>query len=474
MRSAWRTLRRTEARRSRRSRRFRLGLIVVVAISVGAALFFVARRQAGLYWYDVRRDYRASFAASHVERIEVEISEEGFVFPAAADGWNTALLGIRLTSTLAGRWFEPSVRIGPDAELQYLEHGVEGLRYLNLSGIRPRPGETVPLEGRHVRWEAQSGELLLFHSPVLAGKRILVLAPHPDDAEIAAFGLYAAYDSWVVTVTAGNYVDGRYRRLDEDRRAQDRMRGEVRSWDAVAVPLLGGVPFERTANLGYLNDSLERLYEKRDTDTDVPAVEEARRGGFRSGNVAGLLSGRAAVATWSSLTADLETLLAAVRPDVVVAPHPALDAAADHRFTTTALLEVLARRGDDNTLLLLYTNHHVRSAYFPFGPSQSIVSFPPWFDDEPTFPSVYSHPLDEAEQTRKVFALEAMHDLRAAPRRSVGGPTGRLLRRLQWAFDELIRDPFETYSYFRRAARPNELLFVYYPEDRSNLLAQPR
>jgi LmbE family N-acetylglucosaminyl deacetylase len=446
----------------------------VIAISLGAALFFVARRRAELYWYDVRRDYRVSFGDSHVERIEVEISEDGFVFPATADGWNTALLGIRLSSTLTGRWVEPSVRTGPDARRQYLEHGVRGLRYLNLSGIRPRAGETVPLEGRHVRWEAQSGELLLFHGPVLAGKRILVLAPHPDDAEIAAFGLYAAYDSWVVTVTAGNYVDGRYRRLDEDSQAQDQMRGEVRSWDAVAVPLLGGVPFERTANLGYLNDSLARLYETRATDTDAAVIEEVSRGGFRRGNVAGLLAGREAVAAWSSLTADLEAVLDAVRPDVVVAPHPALDAAADHRFTTIAVLEVLARRGDEHTLLMLYTNHHVRSAYYPFGPSQSIVSFPPWFDDEPTFPSVYSHPLDEAAQIRKVFALEAMHDLRAAPQRSVGGPTGRFLRRLQWVLDEVTRDPLETYSYFRRAARPNELLFVYYPEDRSDLLAQPR
>ena len=42
---------------------------------------------------------------------------------------------------------------------------------------------------------------------LLDDERVLVVAPHPDDAEIAAFGFYADTRAMVVTVTAGDASD---------------------------------------------------------------------------------------------------------------------------------------------------------------------------------------------------------------------------------------------------------------------------
>ena len=64
-----------------------------------------------------------------------------------------------------------------------------------------------------------------------------------------------------------------------------------------------------------------------------------------------------------------------------------------------------------------------------------------------------------------------MHDLRPAPHRFVGGPTSRFLSRVAHSVRQVVADPLGTYSYFRRAARPNELFLVYGPDD-INALAQ--
>ena len=48
--------------------------------------------------------------------------------------------------------------------------------------------------------------LHLCRENVAADDRVLVVAPHPDDAEIAAFGLYADTRATVVTLTAETRV----------------------------------------------------------------------------------------------------------------------------------------------------------------------------------------------------------------------------------------------------------------------------
>ncbi|MDH3916375.1 MAG: PIG-L family deacetylase [Chromatiales bacterium] len=454
-----------------RGRRFPLGIVSLLAIVAVVFVSLEFKRRHDLYWYDVGQDYNYAFQTGSAGRASLLITQEGFRFPDTEKPWDTALLPIRVAATVPGHWIEPSIEIraGRNASQQVFERGARGLRYLLLNADLAEPGEAVSLTGSHLRWSDQGAELLLFSSPQVSSGRILVVAPHPDDAEIAAFGLYSSHDAYVVTVSPGNYVDGRYAHLEAEASAQDSLRGRVRAWDSLVVPTWGGVQPDRIANLGYWNHSLEGLYERRSHDGQEPADTAQDPNRYRSGAIPNLIGQRRAEPTWASLVGDFRALLETVRPSVIVAPHPALDAAADHQFTTIALLEALGDVEQHQAVLLLYTNHHVLSEHYPFGPADSAVTLPPWFHDETRFGGVFSFELSARGRQDKLFALEAMHDLRAAPRTLSGGPAERFLELAGAALHEVIRNPLGTYSYFRRAVRPNELFFVYRPEDRTQL-----
>ena len=87
-----------------------------------------------------------------------------------------------------------------------------------------------------------------------------MIAPHPDDAEIAAFGLYADRQASVVTVTAGNAGDMNYRASVSDPAEHYALKGYLRAVDSVTVPWQGNIPPERTANLGYFDGRLDAMY----------------------------------------------------------------------------------------------------------------------------------------------------------------------------------------------------------------------
>jgi LmbE family N-acetylglucosaminyl deacetylase len=334
-----------------------------------------------------------------------------------------------------------------------------------------RSGSSLRFSGSHIRWEEGVTSLLLFSTPEVKDAKLLVLAPHPDDAEIAAFALYSGQQSYVATVSAGNYVDGLYEHLAADPADQKHLRGRVRTWDSLVVPIWGGVALERIVNLGYFNGSLQELHDERFRQPERTDVHPHDPNRYRSGAVDQLLDGRPAEASWRSLVQDLQTIVGSVDPGVIATPYPAFDAAPDHKFTTLALLDALEASGDKDALLLLYTNHHVLSEYYPFGPSGSAVTLPPWFDETTEFSGVYSHSLTEQDQMDKLFALEAMHDLRAAPRLLHGGPFPRFVTLVSAAIDGLRRNPLGTYSYIRRAVRSNEIFFVVRPQDRHRLKA---
>lgn len=448
----------------------RIIVIVATAAFVVVALLEVNRR-LGLYWYDVRQDYQYSFRGQDLEKIPVRITTSGVNIPELEGIPDTVLLPINIEATLTGGWFEPTITVHSrhGSSVHTFERGAEGMRYLVLDPDAVQSATMLRFSASHVRWKDQASELLLFSNSGVREGNLLVIATHPDDAEIAAFGLYSGRRSFVATVSAGNYVDGLYSHLSPDPDEQKRLRGLARAWDSLVVPTWGGVPPQQTVNLGYWNGSLQQLHQRRDQRSASEGVLAQDPNLYRSGAIAELVDNRRAEATWRSLVSDLAAIVVAVTPAVIVAPHPALDAAKDHQYTTLALLEALDAVGDDSTVLLLYTNHHVQSEYFPFGPTGSVVDLPPWFDPSGQYFRIYAHWLTKDDQIKKLFALEAMHDLRAPPKLVTGGPTGRFLGRINAGLDELIRNPLDTYSYIRRAVRANEIFFVVGPGDRSSI-----
>jgi hypothetical protein len=100
-----------------------------------------------------------------------------------------------------------------------------------------------------------------------------------------------------------------------------------------------------------------------------------------------------------------------------------------------------------------------------------LVTLGPWFDEELPLRGVYSLPVSDELQIEKLFALDAMHDLRPIPRRRSSGPRERTLERLSKLSRELWQDPVDSYNYYRRALRPNELFFTYTSADLDALVA---
>src|SRR5437016_14202737 len=78
--------------------------------------------------------------------------------------------------------------------------------FLNLTRLiraGAKAGARVILRGLRVTWPAGRTSLHVCHESVRPADRVLVVSPHPDDAELGAFGLYADTQATVVTVTAG-------------------------------------------------------------------------------------------------------------------------------------------------------------------------------------------------------------------------------------------------------------------------------
>lgn len=375
---------------------------------------------------------------------------------AAAAAWDTALLGVNVSIDAASRAPYVEIAAGTASDRQYFPAGDAGPRWLNLSFLRGTLGAAtrVSLRGDGVSFAAGPAMLRLFASNPDLSKTILVLAPHPDDAEIAAFGIYARRRATVVTVTAGNAGAPTYEAVFDDLPDLYLFKGRIRLIDSITVPWQGGIPPERTFNMGYFDARLAEMHDNPEKVIPEMYRPNTDLGVYLRENIGSLLPKRSRESKWMNLVDDMLTLLKKVKPAVIVGPHPQLDTHRDHQFTTIALGQALARWRKPVTLLL-YTNHADRNRY-PYGPAGTLMSLPPPVANEVLLDQVYSHPVPKDLQRLKLFALESMHDLRFSP-----------TRQYQLAVDEGRSvtpekpGPGPDITYLRRGPRSNELFYVY-------------
>jgi LmbE family N-acetylglucosaminyl deacetylase len=373
-----------------------------------------------------------------------------------ADDWDTAILGVDVTAHSDVPTPYVEISSGAASDRQYLRAGDAGARWLNLSFLRGRvaAGARVSFRGDGVSLARGPATLRLFSNALDLSRPMLVLAPHPDDAEIAAFGLYAHRKATVVTVTTGNAGPPSYGAVFAQWPELYAFKGRLRLIDSITVPWLGGIPPERTFNMGYFDARLAEMHENPGAVVSEMYSTNTDLGPYLKDNIGSLLPKRARASTWPNLVDDLLRVLKKVKPAVVVAPHPQLDSHRDHQFTAVALARALERWKQDVTLLL-YTNHADQNRY-PYGPAGTLASLPPPLPAEVRLDRLYSHPVTPDTQRLKLFALESMHDLRLSPSRIyqlvVGGDR---------TMSAEVEDPSGGLSYFRRGPRSNELFFVY-------------
>ena len=373
------------------------------------------------------------------------LTEDGFQWPAIATAVDTVLLEISLQRT-SGQNPAIGIDAGGVKLIQYFEQGGRGRRYLDLSPVLKgniEPGDFIEFTSLGTQWKSQPTTLVTFTHPSLEGRRVLVIAPHPDDAEIAAFGVYQSSVADVVTVTAGDAGGANFESLWAIEGEQYRAKGRIRTLDSLTVPFLGGLRPEAVRNLGYYDGTLRQLWLQRPNQVEPVLAELEDPAYYRHLNFDPELRDREFESSWQALVADLLKELERVQPQTVVTPHPLLDRHRDHQFASIALFEALAKWGRECDILL-YTNHAIGNEAFPLGPRNGLTGLPPFNGEGLHLRRIFSHQLTAEDQRRKLVALEAMHDLRPFDLRNGSDITTVPL----------------IYDYFRRGVRPNEIFFA--------------
>ena len=360
----------------------------------------------------------------------------------------TLVLAIKVKSHWLGRFLDPSIEFAGDR--QTFERGVNGIRYLNLSGLALNE---LQLRGRHCRLLG-TPRLWAWSHPDYRAQRVMVIAPHADDAELAAFGLYSqAEKPWIVTLTAGEIEAEHYQQMGLDPVEASRIKGRLRAWDSIAVPRWAGVPQEHCVQLGYFCLQLPAMRATPDQPVGSREADLSDIRLFRQFNPFSLPADQDGLPTWNNLLADLRQLLLTARPDVIVLPHPIIDPHPDHICAQQAVVEALQGLDWQPSTVLGYANHLHDNDRWPMGDAGTGIALPPLFDATQELHPC-SLPLTVAQQRDKAMALGMMHDLQPPM------PFKRRVRRwLQRVLAGRARSPYGENEFFRKAVRRHELFW---------------
>lgn len=454
-------------KRHRRNKRIALliGLLVLIVTGVLVAwwlplilalLLWVAHEAwfADHLFYSPSDDYQYRFAPGG-QQVGLRLDNGRWVpdTPLELAGDETLILQVQLKSGWLGRFLDPAVELPGDR--QAFERGVAGKRYLNLTGSAATlaAGE-LTLRGRFCRVVGQP-KLWIFRQPDHARQRVMVIAPHADDAELAAFGLYAQADeAWIVTLTAGEIEAEHYQQMGLTQVDAARLKGRLRAWDSICVPRWAGVPEAQCVQLGYFCLQLPAMQAAPDQPQASREAQLDDTRLFRRFNSLALPGDRDGAPTWVNLVADLRAVLLKARPEVIVLPTPLLDPHPDHICAYNAVIEALQGLEWQPNTLLGYANHLHDNDRWPMGDSGAGVALPPQFDASQVF-EPFCRVLSVSQQQDKAMALGMMHDLQPRP------PFKRRMRRLlQQLLAGRCPSPYGENEFFRKAVRRHELLWV--------------
>jgi hypothetical protein len=434
-----------------------LSSILIVAFILGIRII---RNRAFSYGYDQKLDYKYEFNTdfSHIQNIQ--LNNDRLDLSDLPTGFHSIFLEMNLKSTLKGYANEAEIKIiaGTDTLIQNLECRVKGIRYINISQFIQNEKSEIHFEFNGCKLQSNGIKLIAYQNIPTQNQKYLILAPHPDDAEIAAYGLYATFpnNTFIATVTAGDAGSMNYDEVYADSTVHYIKKGKIRAWNSITVPMLGGIAPENAINLGYFDAALKNMY----TDTTARAkskyINTTDITLFRSANCTHLPDSLVPQATWRSLVNDIKFLLLKVKPTVVLSTFPELDSHNDHKFTTIALLQAMNELQYDSCQLWLYTNHFPTYEFYPLGKLGSIVSVPPIVEGtSPYFDKLLSFSVSKPLQADKIIALDAMNDLR--PDTQFRNTKASWLQTKKNFLDKLY---LQESDYFRRSVRSNELFYI--------------
>jgi LmbE family N-acetylglucosaminyl deacetylase len=414
-------------------------------------------------FYDPARDYRYEFPADartcEMELRDGKLQMKGGMLLRDDD---TLILELTLAASWLGRWLDPYVQVADDR--QDFERGVRGKRYLNLTG-QAKALSSGGLSFGPRRCKAGGPfSLHAMSNPDYAAKSLLVVAPHADDAELAAFGLYSrATEAAIVTLTQGEIEADSYRRFGLDSAQAAILKGRLRIWDSLAVPLWGGVAQSQCVQLGYYCLRLADMQAQPSLAFGSRESGESDIRVWRGACGVPLPSERDGLPTWNNLVADMVHVLERFKPEVVVTPHLQLDPHQDHVAATQALLQAIELSSWRPTTLLLYANHLHDNDRWPMGPAGYGMALPPAIESMDSL-RICSISLDDKQRLDKSMALAMQHDLQGPL------PFKKQIRR--WIQQVLAGRSWPntgSSEFFRKAVRRHELFWVLDVNSRSSV-----
>ena len=436
-----------------------LACLILMAGAWGLSVTVFARDKNG---YDVTQDY--AYALEPDWSVSCRLDSNRLQLDAIPPADFTLILPIRVISSR--RFSDPLIRIqvGEQQVTYYFERGAKGLRYVDITQLADGIGRRSPIRVEIKGCQCGVEQLLAFARPALEKMRLLIIAPHPDDAELAAYGLYETYASQasILIVSPGErlgelkrqYIRG----LDSDLVTATRRKADIRLWDGHCVPRWAGVSAEESIALGYFDGTLERMQQHPDEVISHPVLTGVTPVLFRRFNTVELPSDDKVQNRWRDLVNDIVYILEAKTPDVIVMPHPQLDVHPDHAAVTAAVMEAAEQSTHAVQHKMFYVNHARGARQFPSGPAGAATGLVPNVGPNILGSKVYSVPLDAEARRRKACALGFMHDL-THPYRPIKQLKTLLARMLRWR----SREVYGADTYFRTALRDSEL-FLYIAE----------
>jgi LmbE family N-acetylglucosaminyl deacetylase len=433
-------------------------MIYYLIFGLFLAYCFLVFKRAKKYRYDTRKDYAYNLEKHQLAKLS--ITETKTQLPANIESYDTLFLKVTLSFFPLSYFFKPYIQI--DEQKHFFEYGAQGTRYLNISGIAHN---TPQIKSKNLRLRSKSMTLYGYQNAIKESQKVLILAPHADDAEIAAFGFYKTMQNvTIVTTTAAEHGICNYCELyKKDRTKNSIKKAELRIFDALCIPMLGNVPMHNTLALGYFGGSLKWMRENPGglASSLVTEIEDMNK--FRRVAHADIKLKENTQSKYEAFLEDLTQILQQLQPSLIVTAHPIIDSHPDHKYTTIAAMQAV-KELNYKCKFLLYTNHLELSETYPIGKIHSSITLPPNKDDV-YFDSIYSFNLNQDLQIDKFFALEAMHDLRNS--------LVFLSAKYAWKhFNKMLKREItgKDKSYFKRAMRANELFFVVESENTEKLL----
>ncbi len=422
----------------------------IIVIFLILFLVYVFLRKKIFYHYDTKKDY---IYQMNTEPYLIEMKNNEMVLPQEIDLNSTLFCKVKIKSNLLGYLVAPNIEInGREASKQYFEARVKGYRYLNLTNLC-NEDRIVKLKSKYCNIQNEKIEVYSYKNEDVSNAQILIVAPHPDDAEIASYGLYSrnAKNTFILTLTGGEYGYNYYN-VFADKQKNELARMKLRTWNSLTVPMLAEVSANNLLNLGYVDGSLKRLYENKERTF---SIDKERVEMLKQMNSFYDSSFSQTEKSWDTLVSDIQQVINKVQPNIIVTAHPYLDKHQDHIYSTVAVSEALEKMNYSKGNLFLYSNHNSVNSHHPFGKMGTMITLPPLFNNVECFDKVYSFQLSKDDEANKLLAFEAMNDLR------IGIKILSVKKLFIRSLDMLVRRIFDIRKdYYSQFIRSNELFYV--------------